>query len=487
MSLKARVLRGAVWSLIQGWGTQFGSLAIFFLLARLLDPEAFGLVALASVFLAFMQVFLSQGFADALVQREVLEPEHLDAAFWTSVFLGTGLMILGLASSDVVAGFFKTPELSPVLRWFSVILLIESLSSVHQAQLQRQFAFKALAARHLLGIISGGIVGAVMALNQAGVWALVGQQFVQELVATTVLWVSVPWKPQGRFSFRHWQELLNFGLNQLAFGLLAFCNNRADDFLIGYYLGPTSLGYYSLAYRILTAMTNLLVNSTNQVALPTFSRLQNDLSRFRDVFYQATQFSSALAFPIFVSVSVLSPELISLLFGAKWLPAVPVLQVLAFVGALRSVTYFKSSIFLALGKPVWRLRLGVLSSTLNVVGFFIAVRWGIVAVAAAYLARACIVFPISQGAVSRLIKTPLLEYLRQFVPTLSSALAMGLSMFTIRNFMGSYLDEIGIILVSSAVGTAVYCGMVYYLRPELLKQLWGILTLARKRLQPQSD
>ncbi len=336
MSLKTKVIRGAVWSLIQGWGTQFGSLAIFFLLARLLTPEAFGLVALASVFLAFMQIFLSQGFADALVQREKLEPEHLDAAFWTGLSLGVGLMVLGITTSQLVADFFETPELSPVLRWLSVIILVNSLSSVHQAQLQRQFAFKALAIRNLLGIISGGIVGIIMAVNGLGVWALVAQQLTQESIAMVVLWQAVDWKPRLSFSFKHWQELLNFGLNQLAFNLLAFCNNRADDFLIGYYLGATSLGYYSLAYRILIAMTNLLVNSSSQVALPTFSRLQNDLDRFRNTFYRATQLTSALAFPIFCGVAILAPELIVLLFGEKWIPAIPVLQILAIVGALRS-------------------------------------------------------------------------------------------------------------------------------------------------------
>lgn len=482
MTFKAKVLQGAFWSLVQGWGTQFGSLAIFFLLARLLSPEAFGLVALASVFLAFMQAFLSQGFADALVQRENLEPEHLDAAFWTSLVLGFSLMLLGLGSSDLIADFFEAPELSPILKWFSVILLLGSLSHVHEAHLKRQFAFKALAARQLLGILSGGVVGIVMALNQAGVWALVGQQFTQELVGTAVLWGSVSWRPRCRFSLRHWRELLNFGLNQLAFGLLAFCNNRADDFLIGYYLGPTSLGYYSLAYRILTAMTNLLINSSNQVALPTFSRLQNDLERFQKAFYRATKFSSALAFPTFISVAILSPELISLLFGEQWLPSVPVLRILAFVGALRSVTYFKSSIFLAMGKLNWRLRLSMLSSVLNVVGFFVAVRWGIVAVAGAYLARACIFFPISQGAVSKLLKTPFSTYLQQFFPAVTSVTLMALAMEAVRALGENFLNPAGIIAVSSVAGASTYCILLYKLDSEIINQLWQMIAAAvRKR------
>ncbi len=485
MSLRAKVIRGAFWSLVQGWGSQFGSLAVFFLLARLLTPDDFGLVALASVFLAFMQIFLTQGFADALVQRETLQPQHLDAAFWTSVGAGGGLMLLGFGSAPLVASFFQTPALAPVLCALSSLLLVSSLGSIQQAQLQRKFAFKALAARNLLGIASGGLAGIGLALAGWGVWALVGQQLVQEVVSTVVLWQASAWRPRWRFSWQHWRELSNFGLNQLAFGFLAFFNNRADDFLIGYYLGPTSLGYYSLAYRILTAMTNLLINSSNQIALPAFSRLQTEPERFRAAFYRATQLTSTIAFPIFGSVAVLAPELINTLFGEQWRPAVPVLQILAVVGALRSVTYFKSSVLLAMGKPHWRLYLGCLSATLNVVGFYIAVRWGIVAVALAYLARATIVFPISQGAVSHLIDAPLKQYIRNFLPTTLASLGASAAIAGTRFLWGDPLSAAGTIVLGSILGGGIYCCLLYCFAPDLFRQFWDLLATASRRAKSQ--
>lgn len=480
MSFRSKVLRGAVWSVVQSWGTQFGTLAIFFLLARLLTPEAFGLVTLASVFLALMQVFVNQGFADALIQREHLEAEHLDAAFWTCLLLGVSLMSLGVGSAGAIAAFFRLPQLAPVLRCFAVIVLIDSLSSVHQAQLQRQFAFKALAVRNLLGIFSGGLVGIFVALSGGGVWALAGQQLTQELVALIVLWQATDWRPRCQFSFKHWQELLDFGLNQLAFNLLVFCNDRMDDFLIGYFLGPVSLGYYSLAYRILIAMTSLLVNSSSQVALPTFARLQKDLSRCRAAFYQATKLTSALAFPVFTGVAVLAPELIVLLFGAKWLPAVPVLRVLMIVGALRSVTYFKGAIFLAMGKPHWRLRVGALNSALNIVGFLIAVHWGIVAVALAYLVRACIMFPIGQWAVGKLINLALRQYVRQFVPAIASALIMSSAIIIIRSLASDTLNLSSTLVLESAIAMLCYSASLYCLDPVFFRQSWQLLTAATK-------
>lgn len=480
-NLRSKVIRGAFWSLVQGWGSQFGSLVIFFLLARLLDPGSFGLIALASAFLAFMQVFLSQGFSDALVQRKNLEAEHLDAAFWTSITLGSGLMLLGISTSNLIADLFSSPELVPVLRWFSIILLINSLSSVHQAQLQRQFAFRALAIRNLLGIICGGIIGIMMALRGWGVWALVGQQFTQELIATLILWYTVDWQPRWQFSTGHLSDLLNFGVHQSAFSLITFLNTRADDLLIGYYLGSVSLGYYSLAYRILTAMTNLLVTSSSQIALPTFARLQDDLERFRVAFYQATKLTSAFAFPLFSGVAVLAPQLINILFGEAWLPSVPVLQILAIVGALRSVTYFKGAIFLAMDKPNWRLQLGLMTSTLNIAGFFMAVQWGIVAVASAYLACAFVMFPIGQIVVTKLIKIPFREYLCQFMTAIISTSFMVLGMSITLIYIGESSNSTASVVYSSIVGLLIYISVFYCLEPTIFRQTWRSLTLELKK------
>jgi PST family polysaccharide transporter len=180
MNIKQKAIQGVVWSVIQNWGSQAGSLIVFLILARLLTPEAFGLVALANVFLAFMQIFLEQGFTQALIQRQELEPEHLDTAFWTNFFSGILLTIIGFAFASSVANIFNQPKLIPILQCFSGLFVINSLSHVHQAILSRELAFKIMAVRTLIGILIGGIVGVVMAVSGFGVWSLVSQQVVFE-------------------------------------------------------------------------------------------------------------------------------------------------------------------------------------------------------------------------------------------------------------------------------------------------------------------
>ncbi|MBW4661154.1 MAG: MOP flippase family protein [Drouetiella hepatica Uher 2000/2452] len=486
MTIKAQTIQGVVWSAIQNWGSQIGSLVVFIVLARLLEPATFGLAALANVVLAFMQVFLEQGFTQALIQRKELEPEHLDTAFWTSLISGILLTVAVFTLAIPVANGFQQPQLAPILQWLSVVFVITSLSRVQQAVLERQFAYKEIATRSLLGTLAGGITGVLMAYSGWGVWSLVGQQLVQELVGTLVLWRVSDWRPQFKFSVRHFKDLFNFGINILAFNFLGFLNSRADEFLIGIFLGSTAFGFYSVAYRILAVMTQVLVSTTNQVALPAFSRLQEDPERFRRAFYTATQITSAIAFPTFLGVVVLAPEIVVTCFGKQWMPSVPVMQVLSVVGILRSVTYFKGSIFMALGKPQWRLYFGLLSAGLNVVGFAIAVRWGIVAVAYAYLARAFILFPITQRAVSKLLQTSLLQYLRQFITPLICSLTMSGIILLAKQLLDSSINSQSLLVFCIVLGVLVYVIAVRLFAPKLFQQILELAHLASSQKRSQS-
>jgi O-antigen/teichoic acid export membrane protein len=319
-------------------------------------------------------------------------------------------------------------------------------------------------------------VGVGMARMGYGVWSLVAQQGVQEGVGLGVLWWASGWRPGWQFSGAACREIGQWAVPLLGFNLFNFLNSRTDDFLIGYFLGAEPLGYYSVAYRILGVLQQLLVQTSKQVALPTFSRLQSDLAQCRQAFYQATQLTSAIAFPIFLGVSVLAPELIQILFGNQWQPAAIVLQVLALAGLFQSISFFKSSIFLAMGQPMWSLWLSGLTFVLNAIGFAIALPWGIVAVAAAFVIRGYLVFPVGQWVVSRLIHTPLLTYLQQFIPALLSSFLMASSLIATRFFLQD-LPILLFILIASTIGAIVYSLSLLWLSPKTFRELFRLIHL----------
>jgi O-antigen/teichoic acid export membrane protein len=484
MSLQQKAIRGIIWSALQNWGSLAGSLLVFFVLARLLPAEALGLVAIAQVAVAFFQVFLQRSFTEFLIQCKSLQDAHLNTAFWLNLGISILLMTIVWMIAPGVSTSFHQPQLAPILLGFSVLLPMMALSQIQQVLLERQLNFKAIALRQLAGTWAGGVVGVGMALTGWGVWSLVAQQLVQEGIGTIVLWRSSSWRPRFQVSRSHGRELWDFGIPLLGFNFINFLNTRSDDLLIGYFLGTAALGYYSIAYRILGVMQQLLVQTSKQVALPIFARLQENLVEFRQAFYQATYWTSLVAFPIFLAVVVLAPELVLILFGAQWAPAIPVLQVLAIAGIFQSVSFFKSSVFVAMGRPSWSLWLSCLTVVLNLLGFAIAVRWGIVAVAAAFVIRGYLVFPVGQWAVSRLLHTPLFTYLKQFGVPLCSSLLMIVVMVFVRNtLLQLNLIPVLIVLFCSLIGFLVYVEMIRILSPKSFQEIVALLQLAVARIK----
>lgn len=479
MSLRQKAAQGFVWSVVQKWGREIVSFLTFIVLSRLLAPEAFGLVALASVFTIFVQIFMDQGFGAAIVQRDDLEREHLDTAFWLTVVIGILMMVGAMAAAGLVAALFDEPRLAPILRWLALALLFGALSSTQIAILQRKLAFKSLAARSLMATLAGGIVGVSMALAGFGVWSLVGQNLAIAIAGAIVLWRASDWRPGFSLSLKHYRELFPFGISVVGNNVLKASVRRSDDFLIGYFLGPTLLGYYTIGYRLLLVIIRLVTGIINSVAFPTFSRLQQNPKRLRRAFYKVTQYTSLLAFPVFVGMAILAPELIPALFGEQWGPSIPVMQVLAFIGILQSVLVFNGSVMRASGKPSWQFGIMLVTAVCSVIGFLLAVRYGIVAVAASFVIVGYLLAPISYVALRKLIQIDFRDYFGRFVVPLSASLIMAIVIVGLKYVLQD--QDLGLFLklpIYLTAGVLTYLLVIHLAAPSLTRQVLELIGLA---------
>ncbi len=478
MSLREKAVKGVLWSAIQNWGSNLLSLVVLLVLARLLDAEAFGLVAMGFVFTGFMAVFLRQGFGQAIIQRDNLEAEHLDTAFWISVAAGVVLTAVGIAAADLVAALFREAELAPVVRWLSLSFLIGAFSNTQQAILQRRLAFKSLAIRSLVGSAAGGCAGIVMALMGCGVWSLVGQSLTQSLVSVVVLWYASGWRPGFRVSSSHARDLFSFGLSIIGIELLNFVNRRLDHLLIGCFLGSVPLGYYTIAYALVLRTVQMLTQTVSPASLPTFSRLQHSPDQMRHAFLTATRMMSLLAFPVFLGMSVLAPELVVVLFGVKWAPSIPVMRVLAFIGILQSVLFFNGAVMLASGKPTWHLGLTLLNALVNVVAFIIVVRWGIVWVASAFVIRGYLLSPLTVWVTNRIIGVGFGTYLSRYGASLVASLGM-VAVVGGAGYSLTGVVSLQILLpLCILVGVVVYSLTVLLIAPTLAREALELMRLA---------
>jgi O-antigen/teichoic acid export membrane protein len=477
MSLKQKAITSTIWSICQSWGTQFISLIVFSLLARLINPENFGLIALASTFLAFINIFLDQGFSTAIIQRKELEEEHLNTAFWTNIGIAGLMTLITIVLAGEVANFFNQPNLTPVIRWLSLSFLIGSLNSVQTAIFQRKLDFKPLAIRSLIATLTGGVVGISMALMGCGVWSLVGQQLTNGLMQAIVIWWASNWRPKLSFSQRHFRDLFSFGINIIGINILNFLVTRSDNLLIGYFLGPVALGYYDLAYRLLMVVTGLFVGVISPTAMPIFSSIQEDLPRLRNTLYNLVELSNTIAFPVFLGMSALAPELIVVIFGKHWEASIPVMQVLNIIGILYAGFYFNGPLIMAIGKPNWKLGLDVIRTICYVIAFMIAVKWGIVAVAASYVITAYLLAFATIWVMKNLIQIDIPTYLRQYVVPLASSLIMvfaisGIKYFINNNFL---ITNTFLLITCILVGVIVYPLSIRLIDPDLFQKIMKII------------
>jgi O-antigen/teichoic acid export membrane protein len=474
VGLRKQATRGVAWSALERWGSQLLGLAVFAVLARKLDPAAFGLVALAGVMLEYVRVFVDQGFSEAVIQRANLEPEHLDTAFWTGLLTGAVLAAACALGAVPIARMLGDPALAPVLRWLSLGFVISGLSSTQAALLQRRLAFRELAARSFMAQLGSGSVAIYLALEGYGVWALVGHSLADAVFGVVTLWTVSGWRPGFNVRWRHFRELSGFGASIVGFKLLNLISQRSDMVMIGSLLGSVALGYYTVAWRIFHAMTKLLTSVMNRVAFPVFARLQQEPERLRSAFYEATQLTSLVTFPAFLGLAALAPDVLPWAFGAKWVESVPVMRVLAFVGILQSLTHFNGSLIKGAGKPVWRLGIASVQATVNVAAVWLGVQHGITGVAIAVTLAGFALYPLGFFAVRRLTAIEPLRYASQFVaPLLAAALCVAVAL-GVRHALLDAAVPVRVALAAAA-GALSYLLGLRLVAPALWRRAQGLI------------
>jgi PST family polysaccharide transporter len=362
------------WALVMNWGRHGVQSTITLVLAGVLGPEAFGLVAMALVYLAFFQVFVGQGLTGALIQRPDLEPHDLDTAFWLVLVSTLALFGASVAAAEAWAAFNRTPDLARVVHFLAPTLLFQGLAVVHQATLQKQMDFKSLAIRSNVSVLVGGAAGLGLALSGFGLWALVAQQLLTSSMEMVLLWKLSRWRPRARFSWEVARELYSFSSRVLLNKLGVFAHRRSDALILGYFFGPVALALYRMAERLMQLVIEFSTRSVAQVALPNFARLQRDPGALRAGVITTLKTSSIIGIPALAGLAVVGGTLVELI-GDHWLPSAPVLQVLCLLGAARTLTLFTGSLLQAIGRPGLMATMTWSLALLNIASFTAAGFW----------------------------------------------------------------------------------------------------------------
>ncbi len=376
-----KAARAGVWSaadIVLRQGLQFG---VSVILARLLSPEDFGLMTLLAFFSSLSIIFVQGGLSTALVRQPNTTREEESAVFWCNLFASGVFALLLIAIAPAVARFYGLPLLQPLMFVAAAQVVLSALGAVHTALLSRSLRFDKLAFTGLLSSLISGVMGVAAALAGYGVWSLAVQLIAMAVIGSASLWWVSDWRPQLRFRLSSLRALFGFGAYLSISSALETIYGNLFVLILGKFYGPRDVGYFSRAHGVQSLPTGIITAIVGRTVLPLFAERMADADATRRGFKLSLSFMMLLTLPIMVGLSLVSDLVILTLFGAKWMPAAPVLAIAAWGGALTPLHVLNLNLLLARGGSKRFLKLELQKKLIGVVIVGVGCFYGIIGVA----------------------------------------------------------------------------------------------------------
>lgn len=360
------MLRNFIWSFLEQSGTKTILLVVQIVLARLLDPEAFGILAILLVLTNVADVIAQSGLGMALVQKQEASSKDFSTAFWLSLGFSTVLCTGIWVVAPIASMFYGEPSLCPYLQVMSFVVVFNSANSIQRAYLQRGMGFKELTKSNVIGAVLSGIVGIIFAFAGAGVWALIAQVLAQSVITCAVLFVVVPWKPRFEFDASSAKSMYSYGWKICVTSVLNVLYSGVSELVIGRTCSVSDLGLYSQGRKWPNAAVGIASNALQNVFFPMFSSLRRE----HDLFIQSVRRSlvsgSFITVPLAFFFIVFAEPVILLLFGETWVDCVPIFQATCLSGSLTLLQIVNLRAYMALGDSGLYLKLQVFKVVLSV-------------------------------------------------------------------------------------------------------------------------
>lgn len=486
MSLKSSVISSLLWKFLERIGTQGVQFIVAIVLARLLSPRDFGLIALVTVFVALANVFVQSGLNTALIQKKDADNLDFSTVFYASLAIAT-LLYGGLyAGAPLLADFYNgQTKLIPVIRVLALMLLLGAVNSVQEAYVARNMMFKKLFYRSVGAIVPSGIFGVVLAYLGCGIWALVGQQLMNSFLMCIIMWFTVRWRPQLAFSFARFKGLFSFGWKLLCSALLDTGYRNIRDLVIGKMFSPADLGFYNRGDQFPKIIISNINASIQSVLLPSLSTVQDDRARLKNLARRSIKTSSFLILPLMAGLAAVAKPLTLVVLGEKWLPAVPFIQICCFSYAFWPIHTTNLSAINAVGRSDVFLKLEIIKKCYGLVVLALAI-WlfrSPVGIAASAAVTAPLGSFVNAYPNKKLLNYGFGEQMKDFLPSFALALVMGMCVYLTS---GIFADEFAMpailqLPVLIAMGAVLYFGLAKLFKLECLDYLLNTVKEVRNR------
>jgi O-antigen/teichoic acid export membrane protein len=421
--LGQRSARGAAWAVGGQLFTEPVRILGTAILARMLTPADFGLIGMAAVFFGLTAITTELGPSAAIIARKDLTDDEVSSLFWGSLGIGVLLTLIAVAAAPLVAAVYREPRVAPVFAALSFTVLLSAEALVHNALLRRRMDFRIPAIANMVAVTVNGVVSVAAALLGMGYWSLVVGTLAAVLTSVIIVQIGARFRPKLHFRWSEVKPFLSFSTTVTGAELANYGSSNVDNLLVGRMLGTGSLGFYALAYNLVTYPVRMFAALIAQVTLPALSRITDDAERFKAAYLRATGLSSSVVLPVLIVALVAAPDLVLGVYGDQWTGAVAPFQLLCLAGMARSVGVFARSAFKAAERPMLQLRWDIALLVGVAAGAYFGSPWGVAGVAAA-VALATLAATIGiQWDISRLLKLTFGGMLRALAP--AAVLASG--------------------------------------------------------------
>lgn len=469
---KNNIFSNMIWRLAERCGAQLVALIVSLILARLLEPEVYGTVALIMVFTTILQVFVDSGLGNALIQKKGADDLDFSTVFFTNIVFCSLLYILICFCAPLISAFYGKPEMTPYIRVLSLTVLISGIKNVQQAYVSKHMLFKKFFFSTLGGTVIAAVIGIAMAFAGFGVWALIVQQITNLTVDTLILWITVQWRPCRKFSFERLRGLFSFGWKLLVSSIMETVYNDLRQLIIGKMYSSSDLAYYNQGKKLPNIIVSNINSSIDSVLLPAMSNVQDNKKHIKTMTRRSIKTSVYIMAPFMTGLAFTASTIVNLLLTEKWLPCVPFLRIFCITYMFYPIHTANLNAIKAMGRSDLFLKLEVAKKIVGMI-FLLSTMWfGVMVMAYSLLAESILSQIINSWPNRKLLDYRYIDQLKDILPAIMLSLLMGVCIYPISMFD---LPNIIILLIQIVLGAAIYIMASIFFKIDSFYYLWEIV------------
>lgn len=439
MSKGKGILSNVIWRFAERVGAQGVTFIVSIVLARKLDPEMYGIVALITVFTSILCIFVDSGMNVALIQKKEIDNIDYSVVFFFNIIMGVVMYVMLFISAPYIEKFYGYDNLVPCIRVMGLQLIISGIRNVQQAYVTRNMLFRRFFFSTLAGTIAAAIVGIYMAYAGVGVWALITQNLVNLSVDVVVLWITVKWRPQFTFSIYRLRLLFSFGWKLLAANIFDSLFNNFRQLVIGKFFSSQDLAFYNRGRQWPVLIANTINTSVDTVMLPVMARSRDNITQEKLVVRKMMRTSIYIISPMMIGLAVCAEPVVKIILTEKWLSCVPYLRIFCIYYMFYPILTANMNAFNANGRSDLFLKVLIGQRAIEIIVLIIVMKYGVFAIACSLLLTAFTNQIICMIPTKLLLRYPMYEQLKDIMPTIALAVIMGVMVYFIGMINWDYI------------------------------------------------